>query len=106
MRQYIERTFQKSIQHKLGYGHKKLPCGVTDVTTKTTHIEIKKWCQWKHGMGQILAYNYYDKKPHLAACFFGEYPEEKKMIAMKVLEHYNIQVIDLTKISFQDHQFD
>ena len=57
-----EKVYQKALERKYGYGHKRLPCGITDITTPDKHIEIKRWNQNKQAIGQLLAYNYYDKK--------------------------------------------
>lgn len=96
MRKLIcERAYQQALQKKYNYGHKHLKCGITDITTPTKHIEIKKWNCWKESLGQLLAYNHYDKKPELEAHMFGNYAEYKKEIAREVFAKYNIKVIDL-----------
>jgi hypothetical protein len=48
------------------------PSGRVDVLTKLYVIEVKKACNWKHGIGQALVYQFYypDKKPVLF--LFGE----------------------------------
>lgn len=90
-----EKVYQKALERKYGYGHKRLPCGITDITTPDKHIEIKRWSQNKQAIGQLLAYNYYDEKNILEAHLFGEYPVEKKEIAKKIFKLYNIVVVDL-----------
>lgn len=90
----IERRYQHALQKSLGYGHKFLPCGISDVTTPEKHIEIKRWSAWKHSLGQLLAYNYCDPKKQLEAHMFGEYPSDKKRLAVEIFSTYNIKVID------------
>ena len=97
-----ETYYQTIITKKTGGSRKYLPCGITDVTTHNKHIEIKKWHNWKHSVAQLLSYNFYDNKPILEAHMFGEYPEQKKIIAKKVFEHYNIIVVDLDYLNILD----
>lgn len=93
-----ERIYQKALQAHYKCGHKRLPSGISDVTTVDRHIEIKKWSNYKHSIGQLLAYDFYDKKPILEVHLFGKYPEYKKEIAKRVFEKYNITVVDLEDI--------
>ena len=95
MSRFIEKIYQKSLQAKCGYGHKRLPCGITDITTPKKHIEIKEYTMWKHALGQILAYDYYDPKEKLEVHLFGEYPPEKKEIAKAVFDKYNIMIVEI-----------
>ena len=90
-----EAYYQKIIQKSTNGYRKALPSGITDVTTRHRHIEIKKWNNWKFALGQILAYDFYDKKEALEVHMFGEYPHTKKMVAKQVFDKYNIMVIDL-----------
>jgi hypothetical protein len=92
-----ERYYQRILSSRYGGAPKYLPCGITDITTKTQHIEIKRWPLYKHSLGQLLAYNAYDPKPYLEAHFFGYYPDHKKAIARQILSKYDILVVDLTK---------
>lgn len=90
-----ESVYQHALQARYGYGHKRLPSGISDVTTADRHIEIKRWCLYKQALGQLLAYDFYDKKPILEAHLFGIYPEHKKNVARRVFDRYNITVVDL-----------
>lgn len=47
----------------------KCLCGYVDVVTEEAVIEVKHWRQWKHALGQVLAYGY---------CF----PEKSKRIVL------------------------
>ena len=69
--------------------------GITDITTPKKHIEIKEYTMWKHALGQILAYDYYDPKEKLEVHLFGEYPPEKKEIAKAVFDKYNITIVEI-----------
>lgn len=95
MSKFFEKIYQKNLQLRYGYGHKRLPCGITDITTPKKHIEIKEYSLWKHALGQILAYNHYDPKENLEVHLFGEYPTEKKEIAKAVFNKFDITVIDV-----------
>jgi hypothetical protein len=90
-----ERVYQKALQAHYKCGHKRLPSGITDITTEDRHIEIKKWTLYKQAVGQILAYDFYDPKPILEVHLFGRYPDKKKDIARKIFDRYNIIVVDL-----------
>ena len=97
-----EAYYQKIIQKSTGGVRKYLPSGITDVTTPTKHIEIKTWNSYKHSLGQLLAYDHYDKKEILEVHLFSadtKYPDEKKQIAIEVFTKYNIKVIDLDEKS-------
>lgn len=59
-------------------GHKKLSCGITDITTDKFYAEIKEWSCWKEAFGQLLAYNVSDPKKELAVYFFGTYSQSCK----------------------------
>ena len=85
-----EKYYQQIIEELLGGKHKILKSGITDVTNEDTHAEIKHWSKWKFLVGQLLSYNNCDCKPNLHAYMFGHYPEQNKMIALKVFEKYDI----------------
>jgi hypothetical protein len=85
-----EIYYQNIVEEVLQGKHKVLKSGITDVTTKDTHAEIKQWRKWKDAVGQLLSYNVYDSKPNLQVYLFNSYKHEKKLVAMKVFDHYNI----------------
>lgn len=89
-----ERYFQRILQKQYRASHKYLKCGITDITTAKKHIEIKRWPQWKHCLGQLLAYNYCDPKLYLEAHLFGPYCDKKKDVAIEIFHKYNITVYD------------
>lgn len=69
-----ETLYQMLLENFLGGKHKKLLCGVTDLTTTNTHAEIKEWCSWKDAIGQLLCYNEDDPKDYLQVYLFGKRP--------------------------------
>lgn len=62
----------KILEKKLDSKHKKVKYGVTDITTENEHIEIKKWSDYKHALGQLCSYNQCDKKK-VIGLFFWRY---------------------------------
>lgn len=85
-----EDFFQCILEKHFGASHKTLETGITDITTDTTHIEIKRWSCWREAYAQLLLYNSSETKEHLYACFFGEYQRSAKDIAIKCLQAQNI----------------
>lgn len=67
-----ESYYQKILEKYLNGAHKKLPCGVTDVTNDRVHAEIKVWNNYKSGIGQLACYNKDDPRPELHIYFFGD----------------------------------
>ena len=85
-----EAFYQKVLENVLKGTHKRIPSGVTDVTTLYSHAEIKKWPKWRHAIGQLLSYNATDKKPILQVYLFNQYSKNKKRIALDVFKAYDI----------------
>ena len=73
-----EKEYQHHLEQELNGKHLKNKHGITDVTTDDTHVEIKKWSDYKTALGQLLSYNNAVPKNNLSVYFFGHYPEEKK----------------------------
>ncbi|WP_193200223.1 hypothetical protein [Nostoc sp. MG11] len=48
------------------------PSGRVDVLTKLYVIEVKKACNWKHGIGQALVYQFYYPDKKAVLFLFGE----------------------------------
>ena len=65
-----ELFFQRIVETFLGGSHMTLSCGTTDVTTETTHAEIKRWPEWKSALGQIQSYNVACPRPRLHVYMF------------------------------------
>lgn len=87
----IEKHYQALVEKMTNGTHKRLECGVTDITTNEFHAEIKRWIAWKEALGQILAYNCFDEKCELRVYFFGEYSKKNKDIAIKAFKKHNIK---------------
>jgi hypothetical protein len=85
-----EIYYQGILENVMLGTHKKLPCGITDITTHDTHAEIKKWNKWKEAIGQLLSYNTFDYKPNLQIYLFHNYLHTKKLNAIKVFNKYDI----------------
>ena len=56
--QKCELYYQRILEKRHNGGHLKTLTGVTDITTPTMHIEIKKAKGWVKALRQLLAYNY------------------------------------------------
>lgn len=86
-----EVVFQRMLEKLLGGGHKRLPSGVTDITTDEFHAEIKNWDGWKEAVGQLLVYNSDDERKELRLYFFGKEPGQKcKENVLRKLKHFKI----------------
>ena len=89
----LETYYQKLAENLTGHSHSHNLYGDTDITTKDSHIEIKRWDKYKHALGQLLAYNMGDPRQQLKVFFFGTKPQQQNMDAIKILfNNYNIEV--------------
>jgi hypothetical protein len=94
-----EAFYQSILEEYLGNGHKKLPIGITDVTTDTCHAEIKEWSCYKEAIGQLMAYNVCDPKEKLEMYMFGCYKDSCKEEAYKVISACNIDLYEFVNYS-------
>lgn len=92
-----EDFYQDILEKHFNATHKKLPIGITDITTEDTHIEIKRWSCWREAFAQLILYNSHDPKEKLHACFFGEYTQPAKDLAISSLKQQNITCFELTQ---------
>ena len=53
-----EIYYQKFLEKRLGATHKRTIYGITDLSTKDEHVEIKQWRDYKTALGQLLSYNF------------------------------------------------
>ena len=97
--QKTEPFYQLITEKQFNASHKTLECGVTDVTTDTCLVEVKEWCFWKEALGQLLAYNFFDKKQDLRAYMFGKYPDKCKQLFLQVATHYDIKLFEFDHVS-------
>lgn len=87
-----EDYYQIIVEEFLKGTHKRLNCGVTDVTTDIIHAEIKEWCSYKQCHGQLLSYNLEDPRPTLQVYLFGTYGKKAKEAAYQNLIQFNFEV--------------
>lgn len=73
----------------------RLTGGITDITTHTQHIEVKRWSCWKDAIGQLLVYNGDDPKKELRVYLFGPYSTIRKQHAVLHFSRLNIRVFDM-----------
>jgi regulator of replication initiation timing len=90
-----ECFYQNILEKHFKATHKKLPIGITDITTDDTHVEIKRWNCWRDAFAQLILYNSHDPKEKLYACFFGEYTQSAKNLAIQSLKQQNITCFEL-----------
>lgn len=107
-RKITESYYQKILENVLNGKHKRIPSGITDVTTEKIHAEIKCWPKWRHAIGQLMSYNVYEYRPDLRIYLFDSYCKKQKQVALNVFHHYsimpfefqhddfNLRIIDLT----------
>lgn len=88
-----ELFYQLALEKHFGYSHKKVGCGITDITTDTFHAEIKIWEKYMYGVGQLLCYNTFEEKD-LRIYLFGR--RTSTATAMKTFDKYNIKAFQLT----------
>jgi hypothetical protein len=102
-----ENFYQNILEEVFDCSHKRVPFGVTDITTQNCHKEIKEWGCWKEALGQLLHYNRVDKKEKLEVYFFGKYSPEAKANAYETLKLYDIVVYEFedkeNMIKIQDY---
>jgi hypothetical protein len=90
-----EDFYQDILEKYFKATHKRLAIGITDITTEDTHIEIKRWSCWREAFAQLILYNSHDPKEKLYACFFGEYAQPAKTLAIASLKQQNIICFEL-----------
>lgn len=92
-----EIYYQKYLEKKLGATHKRTIYGITDVSTKNEHIEIKHWRDYKSALGQLLSYNFKDNK-NLSVYFFGDIKDEQqKTNIIDLFKSKNIKVYEFNE---------
>lgn len=93
-----ESFYQAIVEEYLQGTHKKLTCGITDITTDDCHAEVKEWCCYKEAMGQLMAYNSCDPKSRLEIYLFGKYEEKSKNKASQIMHDTNHIVYEFVHI--------
>lgn len=88
-----EIYYQKFLEKRLGATHKRTIYGITDLSTKDEHIEIKQWRDYKKALGQLLSYNFKNNKK-LCVYFFGTIKDDKKTNIIDLFKSKNIKVYE------------
>lgn len=88
-----EIYYQKFLEKRLGATHKRTIYGITDLSTKDEHIEIKQWRDYKKALGQLLSYNFKDNK-NLCVYFFGTIKDDQKTNIIELFKSKNIKVYE------------
>ena len=92
-----ESFYQKLLENHYNATHKKLPSGITDITTDNMHAEVKNWECYKEAKGQLDFYNLDDPKEELHVYFFGNrsHKEDFKQRVCDTFNKYGIKVFDM-----------
>lgn len=93
-----EKYYQAILESYLGGTHKKLSCGITDITTNTCHAEVKEWNGWKEAIGQLICYNKAEPKQTLALYMFGKYTESCKRQAVNTALECNMNIHEFVEV--------
>ena len=67
--------------------------GKIDILTDTEIIEVKRWCHWKHALGQLLAYKACYPNRNMRAHFFSKRTKIYNFV-VNFLTHYGIRVTE------------
>lgn len=95
----LERLIQKKLQKLLGGEIEvETPCGYIDLLTSDSIIEIKTFYNWKHALGQILAYgNFYTGYKKIIYFFKDDeqekYDEKVIKIIRNIYDKYDINIM-------------
>ena len=87
-----ENYYQKFLETLLCGSHKRLQCGITDITTHQYHAEIKQWASWKEAIGQLICYNKHDPKKEMRLYLFGTYNEKSMNLVYEDCKSFGIIV--------------
>jgi len=90
-----ESYYQKLLETVLCGSHKRLKCGITDITTDEYHAEIKNWSDWKEAVGQLICYNKHDPKNEMRLYLFGSCNEKKLNMIHEDCKSFDIIVYNI-----------
>lgn len=90
----MEAFWQERLHNKLG-GKREVhvPCGRIDLLTSDAIIEVKVARQWKHALGQVLAYKAYKPKYEAKLALIGKLPSTAKGVAEYVCNQYGVSIL-------------
>ena len=83
------------LERLLGGSHRRLRTGITDITLKNTHVEIKRWERWSDAVGQLAKYQHAEPKQELRVYLFGKFSGSNKQVALDVFWSRGIRVYDM-----------
>jgi hypothetical protein len=101
-----EAFYQLMLETYLNATHKRLKCGITDITTDTLHAEIKRWYSYKEAIGQLMCYQNEDPKQHLHVYLFSSYHNSSKQLAYDTMKTLNIKVFDMVETPYGIQVYD
>jgi hypothetical protein len=90
-----EKHFQARLQELFPDGKSlRIPdVGVTDLTTRDAHMEIKAWHKYHEVPGQLAKYNQAAPRPNLRAYFFGPPPSGTRLASIcDLMATHNIEM--------------
>ena len=90
-----ESYYQKFLETLLNGTHKRLKCGITDITTDDFHAEIKNWSDWKEAVGQLICYNKHDPKNEMRLYLFGSCNEKKLNMIHEDCKSFDIIIYNI-----------
>lgn len=91
-----EIDIQRRLEAETGGGHETCLAGIPDIVTQKKLIEIKRWKDWKHALGQVMAYREFFPNREAKIHFFGYKPRnaQKLEVIYKILRKYDIRVTE------------
>lgn len=92
-----EKTVQEKLEKQLGYKHMKCQTGIMDLFSREDRIiiEIKRWSQYKHALGQLIAYGSEYPGFQLRVHLFGKIPTDDKTF-LKIINLFASKRIQVT----------
>lgn len=90
----VERKIQEELSKKLnGKREVETECGFIDILTNTQIIEIKHISDWKHALGQLLAYSIEYPTHTKVIYLFGDNDNVNLDVVKSIYGKYNIELV-------------
>jgi hypothetical protein len=92
---YVEKTIQKRLAQEIPDAKTEFytAFGRIDILTPTQIIEIKSWKNWKHGLGQLIAYSPAFRDRTLRLHCFGEQTTTIRHAVFRLFDTLSIDII-------------
>jgi hypothetical protein len=93
--EHAESHYQKLLEEMFDgrLCHRRNTHGQMDIHTESEIFEVKRWSNYKHALGQLLAYNEEHSK-QLVVVLFGTLPEEDQSAKIRrIFVRYDIKVL-------------